>query len=95
MDRVGYLPSRYNINARVFGVCCCGSFLVKESILADDADVTDRAVEVQLDASVATVRYKASQIIEGKPGECDRCGEESLRLVGGACAPCRDRLKLP
>lgn len=25
----------------------------------------------------------------------ERCGEFSWRLVGGACAPCRDKFKLP
>lgn len=28
-------------------------------------------------------------------GDCDLCGEWSGRLVGGVCAPCRDRHKLP
>lgn len=31
----------------------------------------------------------------GAPGECELCGEWSGHLVRGACAPCRDRYKLP
>lgn len=27
--------------------------------------------------------------------DCDLCGEHSMRLVQGACAPCRDKYHLP
>jgi hypothetical protein len=30
-----------------------------------------------------------------RAGECDLCGEWSGRLIEAACAPCRDRHKLP
>lgn len=44
---------------------------------------------------VAWQRYQAQKIEPGAPGECDLCGEWSGRLVGGICAPCRDRRHLP
>jgi hypothetical protein len=46
-------------------------------------------------AHIAEIREKASRIPVGVAGECIHCEEHSLRLVGGACAPCRDRLGLP
>ena len=63
--------------------------------MADIADATADRMEVQEAAGIAEIRRKAAEIPKGKPGECERCGEPSLRLVGGACAPCRDRHKLP
>lgn len=45
-------------------------------------------------AQLASIRAKA-KIQPGKPGDCDLCGEWSARLVKGACAPCRDRYRLP
>lgn len=59
------------------------------------ADELDRAQEYVdfLDAQhVEAVRRKAALMPKGEPGECEKCGEQSLRLVGGACARCRDRL---
>ena len=63
--------------------------------MADIADVTGERMEVQEAADIAEIRRKAAQIPKGEPGECERCGEPSWRLVGGACARCRDRFKLP
>ena len=63
--------------------------------MADIADVTADRMEVQEAAYIAEIRRKAAEIPKGVPGECERCGEPSWRLVGGACAPCRDRHKLP
>ena len=63
--------------------------------MADNVDVTAEQTEVQEAAYIAEIRRKAAEIPKGKPGECERCGEPSWRLVGGACAPCRDKFKLP
>ena len=63
--------------------------------MADIADVIGERMEVQEAANIAEIRRRAAQIPKGEPGECKRCGGPSLRLVGGACAPCRDRFKLP
>lgn len=32
---------------------------------------------------------------KGVPGDCDICEEWSGRLIGGACAHCRDKYHLP
>ena len=41
----------------------------------------------------ALARHKGT-IPEGVKGECEYCDGWSQRLVGGACAPCRDEYKL-
>ena len=46
-------------------------------------------------ANILEHRRRAAAIPVGQPGECEYCGLESKRLVGGACAPCRDRYGLP
>jgi hypothetical protein len=63
--------------------------------MADLADSTDEKSAYILEADVQAVRNRAAAIPRGEPGECDKCGEESPRLVGGHCAPCRDKYKLP
>ena len=63
--------------------------------MADEADKTADRMEVEEAANIAEIRRKAAEIPKGKPGECERCVEPSWRLVGGACAPCRDKFKLP
>lgn len=62
--------------------------------MADDADQAKAQEEVALAATISTLRAKA-EIPTGIPGECEHCLVEVKRLVKGACAPCRDRLKLP
>lgn len=53
----------------------------------DEIDgIVDREQAI-LDKRIAAVKPLAA----GKPGDCDLCGEWSGRLVGGVCAPCRDR----
>ena len=52
----------------------------------------DRAQEI-LDDNLAAVPKPG--VISSNPGDCDLCGRWSGRLVGGVCAPCRDRWKLP
>ena len=60
--------------------------------MADDIDgIVDREQKI-LDANV---RAAAKPLVPGVPGDCDLCGEWSGRLVGGACAPCRTKHKLP
>lgn len=57
------------------------------------ADIADRAqarIEQEERDRIAAIRANA-KLQEGKPGDCDLCGEWSGRLVNGACAPCRDR----
>lgn len=62
------------------------------------ADIIDEAgdhIEREAAARQAAVRAQAAATPMGEPGDCDLCGEWTVRLVGGACAPCRDRYKLP
>jgi len=57
-------------------------------------DLADIAAEREEQERQAAIRAARGEIPQGRPGECDLCGEHSERLVGGACAPCRDRYGL-
>ena len=59
----------------------------------DEADRAGDLAEPLLAADVAAIRKQAAEIPEGEPGICAECEESSKRLVGGICAPCRDRLQ--
>ena len=59
--------------------------------MGDVCDESDSDIEMTRNAGIAAVRRAASLIPRGRKGECKRCGETSLRLVTGICAPCRDR----
>lgn len=66
--------------------------------MSDLGDIIDRAndkAQAQLDGALDAVRHAASKIEPGEPGDCELCGEWTSRLVGGACAPCRDHYRLP
>ena len=52
----------------------------------------DQALE---EANLNMIREQAAKIPAGRPGICDLCGEDSPRLVKGACARCRDKHGLP
>lgn len=60
--------------------------------MADEVDHGNDRAQKMLDVAIAVAR---KPLAPGEPGECQRCGEESKRLVSGNCAPCRDRYKLP
>jgi hypothetical protein len=62
--------------------------------MIDDADDAFYQSAAELDSLVGEARRKAA-IPPGAPGVCRFCGEESKRLIGGACAPCRDENGLP
>lgn len=62
--------------------------------MADEADLANDRAEADTERAIAAVRSKAD-IPAGEEGDCDLCGEWSRRLVAGACAPCRDRYRLP
>lgn len=64
--------------------------------MADEADQTAERMEAPIiEADVAYIRQKATEMPKGVPDECERCGEDMPRLINGVCAPCRDRHKLP
>lgn len=60
------------------------------------ADAADYASDQQQRGDtyrIDAARRAAAAIPAGEPGECDRCGDDMPRLVGGRCAPCRDGRK--
>ncbi len=63
--------------------------------MADIIDTANDYAEADTERAINAARTEAAQIPSGIPGDCDFCGEWSGRLVGGACAPCRDARKLP
>lgn len=66
--------------------------------MSERGDVIDQANDkaaALVDAQEAEIRYRAAHMPAGEPGYCCKCGEYSVRLVGKACAPCRDFYKLP
>jgi hypothetical protein len=60
--------------------------------MADIIDMANDKAMADTDRAIAAARH---DLAPGVPGECERCGEHSPRLVGGACAPCRDKWRLP
>lgn len=63
--------------------------------MADEADRANDVAEADAARAIAAARAASAAVIPGHAGDCDLCGEWSGRLVGGACAPCRDRYRLP
>lgn len=63
--------------------------------MTDIIDVANDRAEADTERAIAAARENAAQIPEGTAGECELCGAWSGRLVVGACAPCRDRYRLP
>lgn len=63
--------------------------------MADIIDEANDHRDKEEAARVQAVRERAEKIPAGVAGDCDMCGSWSGRLVGGACARCRDRYKLP
>jgi len=59
--------------------------------MADDIDRANDYAEAMREAALKTV---SADIPEGKPGECDWCGEHTPRLINNACARCRDDIGL-
>lgn len=55
--------------------------------MADQVDYAQAQQERLLEAAI---RAAAKPIPAGVPGECDECGDDVPRLVGGLCAPCRE-----
>jgi hypothetical protein len=62
--------------------------------MADEIDLANARAEADTERAIALAREEAAQIPPGEAGDCDYCGEWSGRLVGGACAPCRDRYRI-
>ncbi len=60
----------------------------------DEGDIANDDLERAYEKGIRRIRQAAAAMPVGEPGECVRCGEESLRLVNLVCAPCRDKFKL-
>lgn len=58
--------------------------------MADEIDTTNDRLMNETARALQAVQDSAARIPKGEPGECVGCGEYSLRLVEGVCAPCRD-----
>jgi hypothetical protein len=54
------------------------------------ADIADMASEIEGENLARALAAARVPIAAGVAGECEGCGDESKRLVGGRCAPCRD-----
>ena len=57
----------------------------------DEADMSDQRIEESISDGINEASRAVAAMPKGEPGECSGCGNESLRLVNGYCAPCRDR----
>ena len=62
--------------------------------MTDEVDFSNDNIQHDIERRVEDVRRNA-ELPPGEPGDCERCGEWSGRLVNGVCAPCRDLFKLP
>ncbi len=60
----------------------------------DDVDIANERAAMATAKAVDDIRKKAT-LAPGVEGDCDLCGEWTGRLIEGACAPCRDKYKLP
>lgn len=54
-------------------------------------DMADMATDIIAEHLAHGLCRISSDIPRGEPGECDACFETMPRIVGGMCAPCRDR----
>lgn len=60
--------------------------------MADVADIAQRNNEVWQEAAI---RAAIVTVPAGVPGRCGECGDETLRLIDGLCAPCREPAPMP
>lgn len=58
-------------------------------------DEIDRAQEREQQDRERAIAAAARDLVPEHTGDRDLCGEHSMRLVEGACAPCRDKYHLP
>lgn len=58
-------------------------------------DAVDFAAAIEAEHVAAGLRRIDAAIPQGVSGECDECGEQMPRLVGGRCGFCRDGRRPP
>jgi len=56
--------------------------------MSDEIDIANDRAEQDLARAIAAAR---GEIKPGSEGDCDLCGEHTLRLINGVCSPCRDK----
>lgn len=61
--------------------------------MSDDIDLGQQRDLEDTAKAIAAARANPIDIVMD-PGECQWCGEIKPRIVGGACAACRDEFKL-
>lgn len=54
----------------------------------DAADLANELAERERASALAAL--PPPDLSAGRPGECEECGRQYPRLIGGVCAPCRD-----
>lgn len=62
--------------------------------MPDIADMAQDIIEQEAERTLQKARTPFT-LAAGEPGECEYCGNGSLRLIDGICAPCRDSRGLP
>jgi hypothetical protein len=62
-------------------------------MMSDEVDLVNDHIVESTEMQIRSIT--SNKIQKGIAGYCKFCGEWSKRLVKGACAPCRDRYKLP
>lgn len=62
--------------------------------MADEADIADERIEIATNDAINNASNLVAAMAKGKPGECDKCGEDMPRLVNGWCCRCRDKYKM-
>ena len=67
---------------------------IDRDIPSDPIDRADYFIESVIDDHVKDAMRRASEIPDGKSGDCDICGEYFSRLVNGCCGFCRDKFKI-
>jgi hypothetical protein len=55
--------------------------------MADQIDLAQHYADTML---AEAIRIARAPVPAGEPGTCEDCGDESPRLVGRLCAPCRE-----
>lgn len=58
--------------------------------MADIIDIAQEAIEAEQERLLARIPKHGGVLAKGEPGDCEKCGEYSERLVLGECARCRE-----
>ena len=56
--------------------------------MPDEIDIAQEREAIETENAI---RRASRELSQGKPGDCDLCGEWTGRLIRGVCARCRDK----